>query len=132
MSRWVEELYDDDFQVVLQEHELVFVDFYADWCGPCKAVAPVVERVAKEYADRVVFAKLNTDGNPETASRYGVRSSPTLMLFRQGRPVVRLGGFQPDPVLRIALDRYVPAPGSSERPAGPARGGLLSRIFGRG
>ena len=130
----VRELYDDTFQETLRGSELVFVDFYTDWCGPCKAVAPVIERVAKEYAGRIVFGRLNTEGNPETARRYRVSSVPTLVLFRAGESVTRLGGFQSDAALTASLDRYAPAPAAMVRPvasAPAANGGLLSRLFGR-
>lgn len=133
MSTWVAELYDDTFNAVMAENALVFVDFYADWCGPCKAVAPVVERLAKEYAGRVAFAKLNTDGNPETASRLRISSIPALMLFKDGKLVTRTGGYQSEAQLRVHLDRYAPQPTVVAAPE-PVRGqpGLLSRIFGRG
>ena len=135
MSKWVEEVYDDTFDDVIAANELVFVDFYADWCGPCKAVAPVVERLAKEYAGRVTFVKLNTDGNPETARRLRISSIPALMLFRDGKLATRTGGYQSDAQLRVYLDRY--APPSLDKPAAeperePARAGLLARLFGRG
>lgn len=133
MSKWVEELYDDTFDGVLDENALVFVDFYADWCGPCKAVAPVVERVAKEFAGRVKFAKLNADGNPATARRMRISGIPALLLFREGKVAMRTGGYQSDAELRSRLERYAPA--SGEEPAhGPAvrPRGVLSRLFGRG
>ncbi|MBI5289031.1 MAG: thioredoxin [Chloroflexi bacterium] len=132
MSKWVEELYDDTFEETIARNELVFVDFYADWCGPCKAVSPVVERLAKEYAGRVTFGKLNTDGNPETARRLHISSIPALMLFRGGKLATRTGGYQSDTQLRAHIDRYAPAPTGA--PVGAAtRGspGLLSRLFGR-
>ena len=132
MAKRVRELYDDTFQETLRGNELVFVDFYADWCGPCKAVAPVVERIAREYEGRIVFGKLSTDGNPETASRYRVASVPTLILFREGTPVTRLNGFQSEPALRASLDRYAPPPEENAPAAEVASGGgLLSRLFGR-
>ena len=133
MSKWVEELYDDTFDGLVAENELVFVDFYADWCGPCKAVAPVVERLAKEYAGRVTFGKLNTDGNPGTARRMQISSIPALMLFRDGKLVTRTGGYQSEAQLRLHLDRYAPPPAvaAASEPAGP-RVGLLSRLFGKG
>jgi thioredoxin 1 len=132
MSKQVEELYDDTFEATLAENELVFVDFYADWCGPCKAVAPVVERLAKEYAGRVTFAKLNTDGNPETARRMRISTIPALMLFREGKLVTRTGGYQSEAQLRIHLDRYAPplSPVPAREPTGRSEG-LLSRLFGR-
>ena len=133
MSKWVEELYDDTFETMMAEKELLFVDFYADWCGPCKAVAPVVERLAKEYAGRVTFGKLNTDGNPATARSLRISSIPALMLFRDGKLVTRTGGYQSEAQLRVYLDRYAP-PSSGVVVNEPAvrQPGLLSRIFGRG
>jgi thioredoxin 1 len=132
MSKQVEELYDDTFESTLAENELVFVDFYADWCGPCKAVAPVVERLAREYVGRVTFGKLNTDGNPATARRMRISSIPALMLFRDGKLVTRTGGYQSEAQLRVHLDRYAP-PSSAvvENEAADRQPGLLSRIFGR-
>jgi len=133
MSKQVAELYDDTFEAMLAENELVFVDFYADWCGPCKAVAPVVERLAREYAGRVTFGKLNTDGNQETARRLRISSIPALMLFRDGKLVTRTGGYQSEAQLRVYLDRYAPPPSSAVTASEPTRRGegLLSRLFGR-
>jgi thioredoxin 1 len=132
MSKWVEELYDDTFEETIASNELVFVDFYADWCGPCKAVAPVVERLAKQYAGRVTFGKLNTDGNPETARRLGISSIPALMLFREGKLATRTGGYQSDVQLRAHIDRYAPPPPVAIREPASGSAGLLARLFGRG
>ena len=132
MSKQVEELYDGTFDAMLAENELAFVDFYADWCGPCKAVAPVVERLAKEYAGRVTFGKLNTDGNPETARRLQISSIPALMLFRDGKLVARTGGYQSEAQLRVYLDRYAPPSSTVPAPEPTRHGeGLLSRLLGR-
>jgi thioredoxin 1 len=78
---------------VLQSGLPVVVDFYADWCGPCRAMAPVVEQLATELDGRVVIGKLDVDVNQEIAIRYGVQGIPTLGLFRDGRLVDRLVGF---------------------------------------
>ncbi len=129
MSRWVEELDDELFEELLEDEPLFFVDFYADWCGPCKAVAPVVERAAKHYAGRIAFGKLNIDYSPEPASRYGVRSIPTMILFRDGKQASRMQGYIPDGKLRVHLDRY--APPLEEYQEAPARGRLLARLLGR-
>jgi len=129
MSRLVEELDDELFAELLEEEPLFLVDFYADWCGPCKAVAPVVERAAKHYDGRITFGKLNIDYSPESASRYGVRSIPTMILFRDGKQTSRMQGYIPDGKLRVHLDRY--APPLEEEEAAPARGGLLARLLGR-
>ena len=129
MSRWVEELDDERFVELLESEPLFFVDFYADWCGPCKAVAPVVERAAKRYEGRITFGKLNIDYSPESAARHGVRSIPTMILFRDGKQTSRMQGYIPDAKLRTQLDRYAPAEEPAEEGA-PVRGGLLGRMFG--
>lgn len=94
-------------QVIGASHQPVLVDFWAPWCGPCRAVAPTVERLAQEFAGRAVVAKLNVDENPRTAQRFGIRSIPTLYVFRNGRVVERLVGVQPYPALRQTLARHV-------------------------
>jgi thioredoxin 1 len=85
----------------------VLVDFWAPWCGPCRVIAPTVERLAQEFAGRAVVAKLNVDENPYTAQRYGISSIPALFVFKRGQVVERLFGTQPEPVLRQALARHV-------------------------
>lgn len=88
MSETIETLTDQSFQAeVLQSGKPVLVDYWAQWCGPCKMIAPLLEESAREYADRLVIARLNVDENPAMATRYSVRSIPTLMLFKDGQPV---------------------------------------------
>jgi thioredoxin 1 len=85
---------DDTFEKeVLQSSQPVLVDFYADWCGPCRAIAPIVEEIARELSDRLKVVKLDVDQNPETTMQYGVQSIPTLIIFKNGKEVERLIGY---------------------------------------
>ena len=88
MSQSTKTVTDQSFQAdVLQSSQPVLVDYWAEWCGPCKMIGPIVEESATEYADRLTVAKLNVDENPNTPTRYHVRGIPTLMLFKDGQPV---------------------------------------------
>jgi thioredoxin 1 len=101
-------LTDASFDQVIRNSDVpVMVDFWAVWCGPCKMVAPVVEQLGREYAGRALMAKLNVDENPAVASRYGIQSIPTLMIFKKGQVVDRIVGAQPAPVLRQRLAQQV-------------------------
>ena len=85
MSEQIVHLSDDSFEnEVLKSSVPVLVDYWAEWCGPCKMIAPVLDEIAGEYADRLKVAKLNIDDNPNTPPRYGIRGIPTLMLFKDG------------------------------------------------
>jgi len=86
---------DADFDKVIKEKPLVIVDFWAEWCAPCRAIAPIVEDLAKKYAGRVTFAKLNTDENPEVPQRYMVMGIPTLLFFKGGKLVDQVVGAMP-------------------------------------
>lgn len=89
---------------VLQANGLVMVDFWAVWCGPCRMVAPTVEELAKEYAGRVKVGKLNTDENPDVASKYKIMGIPTIMFFKDGQKVDQIVGAVPKPQLKAKID----------------------------
>ena len=105
MSEKMLELNSDTFQAeVLDSPEPVAVDFWASWCGPCKLLAPVLDKVAQELEGRVRFAKVNVDENPELAAKYGIVSIPTVMLFRDKEQPKRLIGLVDAQTLREFLE----------------------------
>src|SRR6266699_5053067 len=88
-------LSDASFSSEISKYPLMVVDFWAAWCGPCRMVAPIIEQLAKEYAGRVAFGKLNVDENPLTSGEFQVQSIPTLLIFRDGQPVDGIIGAVP-------------------------------------
>ena len=87
----------------------ILVDFWAEWCGPCRVIAPVLEELQKDFGDRLTIAKVNVDENPRSAQHFGIRSIPTLLLFVDGVPVETIIGAQPKAELELVVNRHLPA-----------------------
>jgi thioredoxin 1 len=94
-------------KTVLQSKLPVVVDFWAPWCGPCRMVAPTLDKLAKEYSGKLLIAKVNTDDSPEWAMKYGVQGIPTMLLISEGKMVHRQVGALPEPVLRDLVTQFL-------------------------
>ena len=101
-------LSDQQFEAeVIKSLTPVLVDFSAEWCGPCKMLAPIIEQLANEYAGRVKVAKLDIDDNHNSAAQYGIQSVPTMIIFQNGQPVKKLVGLTPKNKIAGALDELL-------------------------
>jgi thioredoxin 1 len=92
---------------VLASEKPIMVDFWAEWCGPCRAVSPILDQIASEHADKIDVVKLNVDDNPETAMKYQVTSIPTMKIFRGGEVVKTVIGAKPKPALESDLAEFL-------------------------
>ena len=92
---------------VLDSNQVAVIDFWAEWCGPCKALGPIIEEMSKEYAGKAVIGKVDVDSNPETAMKYGIRNIPTLLVFKNGQVVDKQVGAVPKTVLAQKLDAQI-------------------------
>ena len=105
-SEAIVEVTDDNFdQLVLKSDQPVMVDFWANWCGPCKALSPIVDEVAQSYTGRVKVGKMDVDKNAATPQRYGVRGIPTLLVFKGGQVREQIVGYVPKETIQKALDK---------------------------
>ena len=94
-------------QEVLKNEKTVVVDFWAEWCGPCRAVSPILDAIASENADKLSIVKLNVDDNPETAEKYGITSIPAMFVFEKGQVVKKVIGAKPKPALEADLAEFL-------------------------
>jgi thioredoxin 1 len=108
MAEGILEVEDSNFDTdVLSADKPVLVDFWAPWCGPCKAIGPIVEELSKTFGDRVVFAKCNVDNNPVTPSKYGIKAIPTLIFFKGGNVVDQITGMVAKSKLEDAINKVL-------------------------
>jgi len=98
---------DASFNNFIQNHPLVVVDCWAAWCTPCRMIAPIVEELAKDYAGKIVFGKLNVDENQKTAGEYGIMSIPTMLVFKDGKIVDRITGAMPRKALESKITQHI-------------------------
>ncbi len=116
MGETLQEVSDQDFdEIVLQSEVPVLVDFWAPWCGPCKAIGPMIDQMAQQYEGRIRMTKMNVDDNTATPARFGIKSVPTVMLFKDGRLFEQITGL----VSRSALEKAVEKLLAGAAPASP-------------
>lgn len=105
----------ENFQQVILEgskNKLIIVDFWADWCEPCKQLMPVLEKLAGEFSDRVTLAKIDCEAEQQLAAQFGIRSLPTVAFFKDGQPVDGFAGVEPESAIRARIEQHIPGPGA--------------------
>ena len=106
----IEQIKDADFQQSVidgSNNQPVLVDFWAEWCGPCKMIAPSVEKISEEYSDKLKVGKLDVDSNPNISSTFGIRSIPTLLIFKNGTPVDQIVGAVSKDAISSKVDNHI-------------------------
>ncbi|MGD8565293.1 MAG: thioredoxin [Candidatus Bathyarchaeota archaeon] len=98
---------DSDFNEIISKHPIVLVDCWAPWCGPCTAIAPIVEEIAREYSGKVFVGKLNVDQNPMTANSFQIMGIPTLLIIKEGKEVDRIVGLVPKQNIQTRLEKQL-------------------------
>lgn len=101
------EITDSNFKEILSANDIVVVDFWAPWCGPCRLIGPVIDELSREYEDRARIGKLNVDENGEIAGTYGIMSIPTILFFKGGKLADKLKGAVPKPILEAKLQELI-------------------------
>jgi thioredoxin 1 len=102
------ELNDNNFnEEVVNSEDVVLVDFWAEWCGPCKMIAPIVEKISNDYEGKIKVGKVDVDSNPTVSSTFGIRSIPTLLIFKSGKPVEQIVGAVSENVIISKLDNHI-------------------------
>ncbi len=92
------------FKELIETDKLVLIDFWAEWCGPCRMLGPVIDQISDEYGDEALVGKVNAEKNPELTSEFGIRNLPTMVLFKNGEIVDRIVGAQPKEVIKTKMD----------------------------
>jgi len=100
-------LTDADFESFIKSKKPVIVDFWAEWCGPCRMSTPIFEELSKEFGSKLEFAKLNIDENPETPSKYGIMSIPAFLIFKEGELIGEIHGAMPKPAFKQQIEQHL-------------------------
>ena len=109
-SDWPDEpitVTDADFDELVKKYPFIVIDCWAPWCGPCRMVSPVIEELAKDYTGKIVFGKLNTDENTETAMKFNIMSIPTMLIFKNGELIDRPVGAMPKPLMEESITKHM-------------------------